>query len=103
MEKSDDPNSIALPKGISLTLIVFIFGAIIIFLTAGQSTHQPVQSTIVTVTQSVTPYLTDGIVDSNTESDVTDGLILAGALLILVILIGTVHATWGRKTPTQAH
>jgi hypothetical protein len=37
------------------------------------------------------------------EPDVTLGLVLAGALLMVVILYGTLHATRGQRNPPRAH
>ena len=48
--------------------------------------------------QSGTPSVTEAI----REPDVTPGLVLAGVLLMVVILFGTLHATRGLKHPPHS-
>lgn len=86
-----------------MVIILIAIGASVLPLTAGQSPHQPAQSTMATITLSVMPEATKIASNPQAESDVTNGLILAGALLILVILLGTLHATWGLRKPTLPH
>ncbi len=70
-------------------------------LTAGQPIRNLAQSTPVVITQSVTPAPTQVTSPLPAEAEITNGLILAGALLILVIITGTLHATWGLRIPLR--
>lgn len=97
------PGSQVFSKGVSLILIFCFIGAVLLLLTASQFPRHSTQPTIVAITQSVTPDETETATNSPTESEVTNGIILAGALLIVVIILGTLHATWGLKKTPNSH
>ncbi len=102
MKRSNHTIPRTFSKGVPLILIICIIGVILLFLTAGQSPRQPARHLVSTFTASVTPEGINAVATLETEADVTNGLILAGALLIVVILLGTLHATWGLIKPNRS-
>lgn len=90
------------PKGLSLILILFVVGATLILFTAGSSPHHTAPVLTITNTSSATFRATANPPNPQPELRVSDGIILAGSLLVLVIITGTIHATRGLKKPPHA-
>ena len=103
MKRRTSPSLRLSTKGRSLILILCALGAILFLLTVGQSPRSLAQATIVTITPSVTPDEAEAVPNPQTEIDLSNGIILAGALLIVVIILGTLHATWGLRKPPHSH
>ncbi|MGA9397250.1 MAG: hypothetical protein WBV22_03230 [Anaerolineaceae bacterium] len=103
MKRCNNPSSPVFPKGVPLILLICFTGSILLLLTAGQAPRNTTQSTIVAITQSVTPDQKEAAPNLQEEIDVSNGIILAGALLIVVIISGTLHATWGLRKPPISH
>jgi hypothetical protein len=83
--------------------ILCLLGVGFVSLTAGNSSGKETAGFALTSTPdallSGTPTATGGLPN---EPDVTLGLVLAGVLLIIVILFGTLHATRGLRTPPHS-
>lgn len=84
-------------KGVLLIFSLIIIAVVLLLLTAGQPHYAQLQPTI---TSSITLDETQATPDQQPESDFTNGIILAGALLIFVIIMGTLHATRGLRKPS---
>ena len=97
MNRLNSPGVKVLSKNITLIILFCIIGFVLMLLTAGDPITNLSQSTPLATIQSATPGLTKAATPPPDEVDVTNGLILAGALLILVIITGTLHATWGLR------
>jgi uncharacterized membrane protein len=98
--KKNNPLDWQSRKGVLLIFSLIIIAVVLLLLTAGQPHYAQLQPTITSITPSITLIETHAAPDQQPESDFTNGIILAGALLIFVIIMGTLHATRGLRKPS---
>jgi hypothetical protein len=89
-------------SGLSITVLLLVaIGVLLSVLISGQLfgiRAQDIQQTSIPTTMTLSPTK---IINVEKEPDVTVGIILAGALLMLVIVLGTLLATRGSEKPPR--
>ncbi|MBN2258561.1 MAG: hypothetical protein JW704_12225 [Anaerolineaceae bacterium] len=89
-------------KVIFIVAFLLVLGVILIALISGKLTGIQPHGTQLTVTPTAMSQGTPEAQIVEHEQDVTVGIILAGVMLILVILFGTLFATRGPQKPPPA-
>lgn len=84
---------------LSTLAILCLLGVGFISLATGNSSDKGASGFVPTSTHDVLLSGTPSSTGTPNEPDVTLGLVLAGVLLMVVILFGTLHATRGLRTP----
>jgi|WetSurSiteA1Bulk_404760.scaffolds.fasta_scaffold84942_2 hypothetical protein len=87
---------------LAVLAILCLLGVGFISLTVGISTGEASKGLQITSTPGELQSGTPSITEKPNEPDVTIGLVLAGVLLMVVILFGTLHATRGLKPPPDS-
>jgi hypothetical protein len=103
MTKSKSSITPGVMRVILASLAIFcLLGVGFISVTAGNSSGKEPAGYALTSTPNAFLSGTPTATAAAKEPDVTLGLVLAGVLLMVVILFGTLHATRGLRTPPRS-
>jgi len=84
---------------LAILAILCLLGVGFISLATGDPASGEIAGFDLTATTGVLQSGTPSVTEATREPDVTPGLVLAGVLLMVVIIFGTLHATRGLRHP----